>query len=112
VRTRRCGPGTRWNGWECVGWRRCDPGFYWSSYYKECRPKVRSCPFGYRYRAGWGCAPICPSGWYFSGGRCHKVARRCPSNKFYSHALGRCVRKCGPGFYWSFRKQRCKRRHW
>lgn len=112
VYSRRCPRGTHWDGWQCVAWRRCPDGHYFSAHFRECRPRIASCPAGYRYRPGYGCVPRCPIGWYWSGGSCTKVAKHCPSNMFYSYALRRCVRKCGLGFYWSFTDRRCRPRTW
>lgn len=111
---RKCAAGWRWNGYRCRPWRKCSAGYYWSSFYKSCRPRVTKCPYGYRYRPGWGCQRRCAAGWRFTGGRCQKVIKRhaCPGSMFYSYSLRRCVKRCGPGFYWSYRHRRCKRRRW
>ncbi len=109
---RTCPAGTSWNGYRCVAWRRCPPNHYWSVSRRTCRPKVKTCPHGYRYRAGWGCQRICASGWYFSNGRCIKSVRSCPQNKFWSHSMRRCVKRCGRGLYWSYRHRRCKPLTW
>ena len=107
-----CPSGRKWNGYRCVAWRHCRPGYYWSVGRRMCKPKVKACPHGYRYRAGWGCQRVCASGWYFSGGRCLKTARACPQSKFWSNALRRCVKRCRPGLYWSYRFRRCKPLTW
>ncbi|MCA9673009.1 MAG: hypothetical protein KC503_45770 [Myxococcales bacterium] len=110
--THTCPPGTVWNGYRCRRWTTCPSGYYYSAYYKRCRPRVTNCPYGYRYRPGWGCQRLCPVGWYYSGGRCNKAATTCPAGQFYSYFLKRCRSRCGAGFYWSFRAHRCKPRRW
>jgi hypothetical protein len=113
-RVTSCPPGSRWNGYRCRRWRKCSAGYYWSAFYKSCRPRVKKCPYGYRYRPGWGCQRMCASGWRFIGGRCQKVVKRhaCPGSMRYSFGLRRCVKRCGGGYYWSYRHRRCKRRRW
>lgn len=112
VRTRGCPSGTSWDGYRCVAWRRCQAGYYWSSHFKSCRPKVTSCPYGYRYRPGWGCVLRCGSGWHWAGNRCVRDARACPAGTFYSAWRKRCISNCGAGLRWSYRKRRCVRRSW
>ena len=109
---RTCPSGSSWNGYRCVSWRRCPPGQYYSSRFGRCRNRVSTCPYGYRYRPGWGCQRICPSGWYFSDGSCKRAARTCPSSQFYSYSLRRCVNRCRTGWYWSYRARRCKPASW
>jgi len=112
VNRRVCPSGTSWNGYRCASWKRCATGYYWSNASRRCKPKVTNCPYGYRYRAGWGCQRICPSGWYFSGGSCRKSARTCPEGQFYSAFRRRCVTRCGRGYYWNYRTHRCQRLSW
>ena len=112
VNVQRCPPGTSWNGYRCRPWRQCPPNHYWSTMSKSCRPRVKNCPQGYNYRPGWGCQRICPPGHYYQNGRCLKPARSCPPSMFYNAHFNRCVKRCGPGTYWSYSKHRCKRRRW
>ncbi len=112
VRNRVCPAGTSWNGYRCVSWRRCAPGHYWSIAQRRCRPKVASCPFGYRYRPGWGCVRRCGAGWHWAANRCVRNARACPAGRFWSAARRRCVPNCRPGTYWSYRRHRCVRSRW
>ncbi|MCA9672336.1 MAG: hypothetical protein KC503_42370 [Myxococcales bacterium] len=107
-----CPAGTVWNGFRCRSWQTCPAGYYYSTYYKSCRARVTTCPYGYRYRAGWGCRRMCPVGWYFSGGRCFKATMACPPGQHYDYARRGCRPSCGPGRYWSYRRNRCRRRRW
>lgn len=107
-----CRPGWTWNGFRCVRWRRCPPNQYYSNRFHRCRPRIRNCPYGYRYRPGWGCQRRCAAGWHFAGGRCMRSTHRCPGSKFYSVALHRCVNRCRPGWYWDYKRRRCLRASW